>query len=822
MAASNETLTLRLKTTLPALKELGFYLEKEFPGCLIMPTTEGGKRPLLKHKNNAYTLETYKNKGFSLCTHGALILLTQEVIVVDIDDHQLCNDIERMFPVFKDTVICKTSKGKHYYFRRTYNCSTIKDGARQLALGDGSELPIDIKTITSCGTKGAISIPPSPNKQWINQLGKHPVIQLPDGFIDYFNQNKKTNRFEKQCCDVIRLPDEFGGGKSKICDDNSDNIQTQLVAKLISMLNPSRACSYDSWMQVGWCLYNIDDGLLPLWVTFSKPSIKFKPGECEDLWKSMKYKSDGLQLGSLHMWAKNDSPSEYKFVVHSTILTDILKCSGTTHQIAAIAWKMLKDKYVCALTNGKLWYYFDGTLWRIDGDALDIRRQLSTTVKEQFVMALNNLNMERSVDEMQSDTSNTTSVRADKDARAKLTSIITKLEENYSKNQLISEMREFFYDQHFLNNLDNNSDLIAFNNGVWDLKLAIFRNALPQDFVSLSVGYDFQQNINHSCRTKILKYWEMMHPNAEQRDYVLRMFARQLYGDEGCNLLHVHAGFQGSAGNGKTKFFEILEYCLGQYVCKFGVAFLTQKVRPDPGSAMPEYECWRGRRILYCTEPNHNDVLNTGIMKDLTGGESVTYRLLFSNVIQRFKPKFKLHIMCNDAPQVDGTDSGVKRRIRKIDYLAKFVDESEVDEENGKFQKVEGLLEDYKEVDNDMRMEFFRILSENYNHNYGFSPPQVIRNNSNVYLQDNDKVFNFIQDFIRKEKNGFFTLKDAKDVFKNSGYFNGKISTLKDDIQKALNTVCVEQVKLHGTNTRNVFLGFSLKKTAGEEDTIEE
>jgi phage/plasmid-associated DNA primase len=370
-------------------------------------------------------------------------------------------------------------------------------------------------------------------------------------------------------------------------------------------------------------------------------------------------------------------------------------------------------------------------------------------------------------------------------------------------------MREYFYDEKFMENLDNNSNLIGFTNGVWELKRGIFRKSRADDYVSLNVGYDYIKDINNDYKENIDNYWRMMHPNEEQRLYLKKMYARQLYGDNGCNLFHVHAGYQGSAGNGKTSFFDIMDRCLGDYIKKFSVKFLTAKDRPEVGKPMAEYEAWRGCRILYCTEPNHDDILNTGIMKDLTGGEKITYRLLFSNENKEYRPKFKLHIMCNDAPRVDGTDSGVKRRIRKVDYLSQFVDKEYVDELNSMFLKHEGLLEDY-DVNPGMKMEFLRILLNEYNHEYSFSPPKIILENSLMYLQENDKVYNFINEFVKKDNEGYFTLKEAKELFKKSEHNNNKLSTLKNDLQKALKTTCFDQKKIDGKNITNVFLGYKI------------
>ena len=85
-----------------------------------------------------------------------------------------------------------------------------------------------------------------------------------------------------------------------------------------------------------------------------------------------------------------------------------------------------------------------------------------------------------------------------------------KLGENSFKSGVIKELANIFLqdDPYFLDNLDNNSNLICFNNGVYDLERGTFRNGVPTDYVTLSTGYDYLTNIDKSDPTlkEIRKY----------------------------------------------------------------------------------------------------------------------------------------------------------------------------------------------------------------------------------------------------------------------------------------------------------------------------
>jgi hypothetical protein len=62
----------------------------------------------------------------------------------------------------------------------------------------------------------------------------------------------------------------------------------------------------------------------------------------------------------------------------------------------------------------------------------------------------------------------------------------------------------------------------------------------------------------------------------------------------------------------------------------------------------------------------------------------------------RFRPQFKVHLMCNDTPVIDGSDSGVKRRVRKIDYISRFVESFAVSESELMFLRDPELISAFK------------------------------------------------------------------------------------------------------------------------------
>ena len=766
------------------LLNLQKWLSTHFPGNILIPSLEGGKIPKYRHKNNQYTDKLFLEKGYLECHQGCLIILADNLIVIDIDDPSWAFRFESMFDDFTKTVCCKTAKGFHYYFSNTEasKAAGIKDSVRTFTLPDSNDkIPLDIKTSTGTKSGGLISIPPSPGKTWLRPIMETPILPLPEPFVEYYITNSKKNTRKANTQNAAM----------------SDNTLLD-IRNLINILSSSRADNYDDWIRLGWCLHNIDkDNLLEDWILFSSKSNKYKAGECIRLWENMR--DNGLTIASLHMWAKQDNPEQYSALQTNDIQKEILKCNGSTHSIAKIVHSILSKQFVCATSCGSLWYYFNGSIWLIDKGCIKLRiEKLSDEIKNHFIRTYMN------IISYNGNTSENTKQKL-------LLKIIMDLEDITYKEKLIKELRDHFYDDNFLSDLDSDPNIIAFTNGVWDLSRKIFRSTTPEDKVSMTVGYPYSPDINIEARNYIIEYLEQLHPNEDQRTYLLKTLARQLYGDSGAELLHIHAGYNGSAGNGKTKFFEILQYVLGDYIYKFPVTELTLKNRLEPHKPVPEYSYWRGKRILYCSEPNTDNSINSGVMKEFTGGEHVSYRLLFSNSVHQFKPMYKMHIMCNDPPLIDGSDCGVKRRIRKIDYISHFVSHQNVDIQNHYYLMDIQFSEKFKQ-DINYRREFLRYILEFYDQSYLFDPPQIILDYSSIYLDENNTILQFTRKYITPSQNNICCLKEIRNAYRNSPYFDPKykISNLKKDIEKILKTTCHEQKKINECNYCNVFIDFML------------
>ena len=81
-----------------------------------------------------------------------------------------------------------------------------------------------------------------------------------------------------------------------------------------------------------------------------------------------------------------------------------------------------------------------------------------------------------------------------------------------------------------------------------------------------------------------------------------------------------------------------------------------------------------GRRLVVTSELNGGFRIDEGLVKDMTGGDSVSARFLYQESFT-FRPTFKLWLYGNHRPTISGMDDGIWRRIRLIPFIVQIPEE---------------------------------------------------------------------------------------------------------------------------------------------------
>jgi P4 family phage/plasmid primase-like protien len=434
------------------------------------------------------------------------------------------------------------------------------------------------------------------------------------------------------------------------------------AVKLCEMFSLKRANDYHSWLRVGWALHNTDRSLLDTWILFSKKSKKYKDGECENVWANMK--DDGYTIRSLMLWAKEDSPDEYKNFTRE-YFNNILKNNDidNTYSIAKALHCKYSDRFVCADTKNHIWYYYENHRWVKTTNGGKLITLMSTDFANYYLKK----STEYDKKAMASAETTKKSLMAEADVFRKIT---RKLMDISFKEKIMKEAQYLFYEDDFKDRLDEKRHLIGFTNGVFDLTTKKFRDGQPDDHISMCTNVYYKPyNESNPYVKKINEFFKSILPIESVRKYFLTVLSTCVSGENREEKAYFCTG---SGSNGKSLTFALLAQALGDYYISCPITIITKK-RNAANQASPELARMKGPRAGVFQEPGDNEVINVGIFKELTGNDAFMVRGLYQEPIE-IKPQLKHFLATNDLPKITSDDGGTWRRIRVIQFLMKFVE----------------------------------------------------------------------------------------------------------------------------------------------------
>ena len=546
-----------------------------------------------------------------------------------------------------------------------------------------------------------------------------------------------------------------------------------LIKKVISVLSPSRADTYEDWIRLGWCLHNIDYTLLDSWIEFSSQSHKFEEGCCEEKWVEMRDEG-GLEVGTLFRWAKIDNPTEYRKVMQGDIESLIKGSLNKCHfDIAKVVYRLFKHEFKCVSNRNRLWFRFTNHRWQEMDNAVELKMRISEEVVQEYCNYAGKCNqiIQQITDPSQQETYIT---------RGKIAfDISLRLKDNTFKRHIIDCCADLFHDKKFFEKLDGNVNLIGFDNGVYDLENKLFREGYPDDYISFSANIEFEEfNHNDEIIQNVHRFISQVLPIPAVKQYVLTNMGYFLCGKTGEEKFHI---WTGCGGNGKSKLIELFEMAFGDYCGKMPVTVIT-RARGESGKATPELLINMNKRFVTLQEPDQNEEIHVGAMKELTGGDKIQVRGLFKEPIE-FKPQWKIVMTSNVLPEVSSNERGTWRRLRVTEYVSRFVEEDEL-EESIPYQfpidyDLSTKLEQWPEA-------FMWILIQEY-HKYvkmgKIFEPKEVTDNTKAYQEESDIFLQFMNDNITTSVTSTLNTEDINNLFKiwfqNAGN-GGKMPSKKD------------------------------------------
>jgi P4 family phage/plasmid primase-like protien len=448
--------------------------------------------------------------------------------------------------------------------------------------------------------------------------------------------------------------------------------------------------SYDYWFRVGCALRNISNSLFIVFLAFSAQSTGFQFNQITDLWDQWQKfdlkNKNGLQLRSIMYWSHKDAPEKYKEVRENSLdyyiertldsglaeysVSDKKSQGATDYDIARVLYHLKKDQFICTSIASNLWYQFRNHRWVEIDSGTSLRMAISTELRSLYGKKAEQINDALSKFEDPDDPK----CKALTARLQKVIDIYARLGRTNDKKNLMQEARDMFYDADFMNTVDTNPYLLCCSNGVWDLKEKVFRDGKPEDYISMSTNLEYKPLTEKDQKTKaeIIDFMNKLFPIVELREYMWDHLASTLLGTA---VNQTFNNYIGGGRNGKSVLVTLMTKTLGEYKGELPLTAVVTQKRVGVGGLAPEITALKGKRYAVMQEPRQGDVLNEGILKELTSGfDSIQARAPYQRAAVTFIPQFKLVVCANVLPEIKAQDHGTWRRIRVIPFMSLFTE----------------------------------------------------------------------------------------------------------------------------------------------------
>lgn len=216
-------------------------------------------------------------------------------------------------------------------------------------------------------------------------------------------------------------------------------------------------------------------------------------------------------------------------------------------------------------------------------------------------------------------------------------------------------------------------DILIVKNGVVDLRTGELLDFSP-DYYSTQAVVDINYNPKAGEPTRFLQFLdEIFAGDKKLVEYLLRFLGYCLTGEVKESKFLI---CYGSGANGKSVLFNLIRDVMGMYSDSMAPSGILKKRNSDgPNSSVMKI---RDTRMVTIDELQKYDELDTGLVKNITGGasEKINVREMYGRA-QSFEFAFKLILNTNFLPRLNWMDNAMNRRVVVIPFDVVFTDEKQ-------------------------------------------------------------------------------------------------------------------------------------------------
>jgi len=587
------------------------------------------------------------------------------------------------------------------------------------------------------------------------------------------------------------------------------------LVKAINGLDIKRCNNYTEWRNVGWALCNADIPII-YYKEWSMKSHSYKEGCEEQVYNSFRSGERKITQATIWMYLSEDNKTLFKELMPRR--KDIFRLVENNCQAscAEIFFNLKPHNYMYLDEQG--WYVLNSS------NTWDYSKNVPSQLLSDIYKTFNALKIqhEEAILKQQAELD-----RKEEEEYKKQNEALEEKKKNLGKfikqcgtaqfgRGITDYLKALYSNTKMFELIDNNPNLFACRNKVYDCRTLKWRDIVPTDYISITTGYDYSPVRNKDIMIDICNFFTSCFKTGDDAMYYLKTIARCLNGNRKGTGEFFYI-LTGNGGNGKGVSNDLIKRVFGSgdfgYFKVFSATTLT-KAQDKANAPEPDIVKSRGRRFVSVSEPESSDTLQGGKLKSLSGGDQQEARDLNKTTIS-FVPQYGIFIQANNIPRIK-LDGGVIRRIRIINFPFDFKENPNPE------------IPTQKQIDPDLsarlstdeyRMEFLHLLTDIYETQLAdgsfIVDTESVKEATKDYLEKNNPVGVWLGDYYTtmsiKEEVGWHEARDLYNNFKiDTGIEMSEVSF--SNLMKIENIAKEKQSTYK--NKRNVLLYKGIQRTA--------
>jgi len=191
--------------------------------------------------------------------------------------------------------------------------------------------------------------------------------------------------------------------------------------------------------------------------------------------------------------------------------------------------------------------------------------------------------------------------------------------------------------------------------------------------------------------------------------------------------------------NGKGTTMETILHLMNDYGRTAQPETIAKKQFTNGSGPTEDVARLKGARFVNICEPDKGLHLNSSLVKQMTGGDTITARFLHQDSFE-YRPEYKLFISTNHLPHVSDDSIFASGRVKVIPFNRHFPEH----------EQEKGLKTFFKEAKNLSGILNWLIEGLKLMRHEGLEQPQSINEAINQYKEESDVLGQFIHEWIIK------------------------------------------------------------------------